>query len=202
MSTTTEALQRLKRDISSEDDLQQYLERGMESNGWTVLREVQPRNSDYRADIVAGRDDIGWFGIECKYVTGGPVVAAKAARQVLNKYAGEKFLNRKVVAWGVCLYGHRFTENTADRDDFEDVADYRYHCAALRTQKSVTQRIMNGLGIGWTTVSSGRVMLEFLPSHAGTRVPLFQVDGNMPSRYAEKVDMERIEQLVTERRLD
>lgn len=200
MSTTTDTLQRLKRDISCEDDLQQYLERGMESNGWTVLREVQPRNSDCRADIVASRDDIGWFGIECKYVTGGPVVAAKAARQVLNKYAGEKFLNRKVVAWGVCLYGNRFSEATANRDDFEDAVNYENYCRTRRNQKYVTQRILNGLGIGWTTVASGRVLLEFLPS-GPSRVPLFQVDGDMPSRYAENVDMERIEQLVTDRRV-
>ena len=202
MSTTTETLQRLKRDISSEDDLQQYLERGMESNGWTVLREVQPRNSDYRADIVAGRDDIGWIGIECKFVTGGPVVAAKAARQVLNKYADEKFLNKKVVPWGICLYGQEYSEFNRDIDEYPNERLYYGAKRKYGTHKHVTQRIINGLGLGWVSIEGSRVLLEFLPTGPEEQIPLFSIGRDMPDKYTERLDMERIKELVTERRLD
>ncbi len=198
--TTTGRLQRLKNGIDCEEDLQEYLEAGMESNGWTVLREVKPKSSEYRADIVASRDDIGWVGIECKYVTGGPVVAAKAARQVFDKYADEKYLNTKVSAWGVCLYGHRFAEHTRDRDYYD--RDRYYYCEETRrsTYQSVTQRILNGFGLGWTTIVGDRVLLEFLPSEPSVTVPLFQIDGTLPDRYHDEVDMNRIEQFVKQRR--
>lgn len=198
MSIAADALRQKKSEISSEDELQEYLKWGMESNGWTVIREAKPRNSDYKADIIAGREDIGWIGIECKYVTGGPVVAGKAARQVFDKYADEKFINRKISAWGVCLYGHRFSE--PNRVDFDEEHHYENAYNAYRHNVETTKRIMNGLGLGWTTVSQDRVFLEFLPSGSDLKVPLFKIGSDFRSKYSDETDMKRIEELATDRR--
>lgn len=179
--------------IESESDLQQYIARGMEQNGWTALREVDTSFDDYTADIIGHRDDIGTIGIECKYVTGGPVVAAKAARQIVDKYAGQKFVKWHVDMWAVCLYGRAFRPREQRQTDSE------WRNGFDKGTVSATQRILNGFGIGFTTVQQSRVFLEFLPSGGDVRIPLFQADGDMPAKYSEKFDRERALELIERR---
>lgn len=194
-------------DIESEQELQDFLQRGMESNDWTVLREATVAtvdNSSYKADIVAQHDAIGWVGIECKYVTGGPVIAAKAARQIFEKYADKKFINHRVTAWGVCLYGNRFKQPDPDADTFTTADEYEAVYQKQRTRcrqiQATTQRILNGFGLGWVTITQSRILMEFLPSGADVQVPLFQTNGDIPQRRWDDFDMDRVEELARERR--
>jgi len=180
-------------DISCEDDLQAYIAKGMDQNGWTAIREAKTAFDDYRADIIGHRDDIGTVGIECKYVTGGPVVVANAARQIINKYAGRKFLKWRADMWGVCLYGRAFQPSgTAPNNS----AEQRRRRVEIYTSK----RILNGLGIGFVTAHDSRVMMEFLPTGSDVKVPLFQVDGNTLDRYSEGFDRDRVLELIDDRR--
>jgi len=184
-----------QKSINSEDDLQNYIEHGMESNGYTVIREIKPHYSNFRADIVAQHDSIGTVGIECKYVTGGPIVAAEAARQVIDKYAGQKFVNWKVDVWGICLFGRCFRPDSINKQisDRREIKD--------NSTVETTKRIMNGFGLGWVTAHDDRVVMEFLPSGRDVCIPLFHSDGENPEWF-DKVDMERIESLVEDRRPD
>lgn len=195
-------LEKIRSQIDCEDDLQSYMELGMEQNNWTVLREVSARHNNYRADIVAKRDDIGTVGIECKYVTGGPIVAAEAARQIFEKYSGEKFFQWDIDAWGVCLFGRTYVPDIMKRsiDDYEDETYYYEAKGRDRGEVAATQRILNGLGLGFATPHQDRVVMEFLPPDRAVRIPLFQVDGSMPDKYANYVDMDRIVELIDERR--
>ena len=187
-------LSALRSDISSEDDLQHYIATGMEQNGWTALREVKTAFDNYRADIIGHKDCIGAIGIECKYVTGGPIVAAEAARQIIDKYAGRKFVNWRVDMWAVCLYGRAF--KPAD----ERNTDSEYRRGLDRGSISTSKRILNGLGVGFTTGYADRVNIEFLPSGRGVQIPLFQAEGDMPDRFSEQFDRQRVLELIDDRR--
>lgn len=184
----------LRSEISSEDDLQHYIAAGMEQNGWTALREVKTAFDSYRADIIGYKEDIGAIGIECKYVTGGPIVAAEAARQIIEKYASRKFVNWRVDMWGVCLYGRAFRPD--DQKSLE--SEYRY--GVDQGSISTAERILNGLGIGFTTAHSDRVSVQFLPSGRSVHIPLFQIDGNMPDTLTDDFDRQRVLELITARR--
>ena len=184
----------LRREISSEDDLQHYVAAGMEQNGWTALREVKTAFDSYRADIIGHKADVGAIGIECKYVTGGPIVAAEAVRQIIKKYAGRKFVNWRVDMWGVCLYGRAF------RPVHQKSSEHERRHDADKATISTAERIINGLGIGFTTVHSDRVSVQFLPSGRSVHIPLFQVDGNMPDTLTDEFDRQRVLELITERR--
>jgi len=179
-------------EISSEDDLQAYIAEGMDQNGWTTIREAKTAFDDYRADIIGYRDDIGAVGIECKYVTGGPVVVAEAARQIINKYAGQKFLKWRVDMWGVCLYGRAFRPSTAKAGDTGQRCDYE--------QIATSKRILNGLGIGFATAHDSRVMLEFLPTGSDVKIPLFHAEREITDRYSEDFDRQRVLELIKNRR--
>jgi len=187
-------LSKMRSGIGCEDDLQEYIATGMKRNGWTALREVNTSFNDYRADIIGHRNDIGTVGIECKYVTGGPIVAAEAARQIIERYAGEKFVKWRVDMWGVCLFGRAFSPSD-NRD-----TDSRYRDGIDRGEIAACKRILNGLGIGFTTGYADRVMIEFLPSGGDVKIPLFQIDGEISPRYAEKFDRNRVLELIAERR--
>jgi len=184
----------LRSEISSEDDLQQYIAAGMEQNGWTALREVKTAFDNYRADIIGHKDGIGAIGIECKRVTGGPVVVAEAARQIIDKYAGRKFVNWRVDMWAVCLYGRAF--RPADERPTESHCRHEVDKSVIYT----SERILNGLGIGFTTAHSDRVSVQFLPSGRSVHIPLFQVDGDMPDTLTDEFDRQRVLELITERR--
>jgi len=187
-------LEALRCEISSEDDLQHYISTGMEQNGWTALREVKTAFDSYRADIIGHKDGIGPIGIECKYVSGGAIVAAEAARQIIDKYAGQKFVNWRVDMWAVCLYGRAF------RPDVEKSTDSDYRRGLDKGSISTSKRILNGLGIGFTTGYANRVNVQFLPSVRGVQIPLFQTDGDMPDRFIEDFDRKRVLELILNRR--
>ena len=182
------SLEQARDEIDCEDDLQAWMERGMESNGWTVLREVKARNSNYRADIVAKHEDIGVVGIECKYVTGGSIVAGHASRQIIEKYAGKKFFQWNVDAWGVCLFGREYRPKQMV---------YEKRQREARRQIATTKRILNGLGIGYVTTDNDWLMMQFLPSGRDVHIPLFGVDSDLET---EGVDTDRIRELIDERR--
>jgi Holliday junction resolvase len=186
--STEQPLKSARGEIDCEDDLQAWIERGMESNGWTVLREVKARNSNYRADIVAKHKDIGVIGIECKHVTGGSIVAGEATRQIIEKYAGKKFFQWEVDAWGVCLFGREYRPKNM-------ILDRRQREA--RRQIATTKRILNGLGIGYVTTAEDWIMMQFLPSGRSVHIPLFGVDSDIET---EEVDFNRIMELINERR--
>ena len=198
---TQKTLKQAREEIDCEDDLQAWMERGMESNGWTVLREVTARHKNVRADIIAKHDEIGAIGIECKYVTGGPVVAGHAASQVCNNYAGEKFFQWDIDAWGICLFGASFEPRSMiDKGEFDNEEHY-LNC--IRTKRNVaytTQRVVNGLGIGFVTTNKDRLVMQFLPTGRENHIPLFSVDNSIPPDYFRESDIERISKLVKSRR--
>ena len=181
-------LEESRTQIDCEDDLQAWIKAGMESNGWTVLREVKARNSNYRADIVAQQDEIGTVGIECKYVSGGPIVAAEAGRQIISKYASEKFFQWQVDVWGVCLFGRSFKPKEMLQ---------KHERESSKTEIYTTKRILNGFGIGYVTTNEDWVMMQFLPSGRSVHIPLFGVDTEIGF---EGVDFDRIRELIDERR--
>jgi len=187
--------------IECEDDLQSWMERGMESNGWTALREVTARHSDCRADIVAKKDGIATVGIECKYVTGGPVVAAEAARQIFNKYSSEKFFQWDIDIWGVCLFGREFRPMSMkmDKEDYDKDRSYHVSKTTDRVKSFTIQRMLNGLGVGMIDPSHDLVCMEFAPNNPECRIPLFAVDGGFKDSYI-KTDLDRIRGMIEERR--
>jgi len=184
--------------ISSEDDLQEYLQSGMESSGWDVLREMSPDHRDTRADIIAKHTDVGWIGIECKHVTGGSVAAGNAARQVIKKYAGEKYLGIgiEIDMWGIALYGRHYSAERLQRDDYDSDQFYHETWGLKRGTVSATERIINALGIGWVTVQHDRVLCQFLPSGRDVSVPLFWVNDEFEQTYYDELDTERISELT------
>lgn len=199
--STEQPLKSARSEIDCEDDLQAWIERGMESNGWTVLREVTARHSNYRADIVAKRKDIGPIGIECKYVTGGPTVASKAASQICNRYASEKFFQWDIDMWAVCLFGraHRPQELKPDRSEYEKERHYENRRTTERVKIYTVQRMLNGLGIGYVNASANKICLEFAPSTPELRIPLFTVGDDFRDDYI-KTNVEKIQNLIDDRR--
>ena len=66
-----------------------------------------------------------------------------------------------------------------------------------RRQIATTKRILNGLGIGYVTTDNDWLMMQFLPSGRDVHIPLFGVDSDLNN---ERVDIERITELIDERR--
>lgn len=190
-----EGLRRIRDNISCEADYQRFLEIGMEQSGWDVIREMSPDHSDYQADIVAKQPDVGWVGIECKYMTGGPSIVGEAVKQVCEKYADRKYLGTRIDTWGIAMFGRAFSHKGPQREDFERERWYTSRVASRRTRHATAARIVNSLGLGWVTGYSDRVLMNFSPSPTAVKIPLFAIGEDMPGRYYEELDMKRISEL-------
>jgi len=198
---TQKTLKQAREEIDCEDDLQAWMERGMESNGWTVLREVTARNNNVRADIIAKHDQIGAIGIECKYVTGGPIVAGAACRQICRRYANERFFQWDIDAWGICLFGGSYEPRSMlDKNSFDNEEHHRNKKRTDMVTVNTTKRIVNGIGIGFVTTERDRIVMQFLPTGRENHIPLFSVDNSIPPSHYRMSDIDRISNLVESRR--
>jgi len=94
-------------DFDDEDDLKDWLKKKLENNGWKVRREISPKGSQVRADLLIKHEKIGWIGIEAKYLTSlrnGKKIG-EALDQILYKYRGEDYLTAgEIDLWAVSPY--------------------------------------------------------------------------------------------------
>lgn len=191
----SEHLEKIERSISCEDDLQEYLAAGMGSSGWNVSREVTPDRSKSRADLIAHHSEIGWMGIECKYIDGGGVKIGEAIQQVRQNYKDEQYAGISVPFWGVAVYGRHFSSGYLDRDNFESDEWYDSMRGAVRGRRTTAQSITNSFGLGWVTAYADRVLMEFGTAPTGVKIPLFSQNETMPERYYEELDVAKINSL-------
>lgn len=191
-------LRAIQTHISNENDLQKFLAKGMESEGWSVEREAKPVSGQVRADIV-GKHLMGpRLGIECKYMSGGASCIGKAIRQIEEKYAGRQFDEfGEVDYWAVAIYGSELEAGELDYDEW-DYDEHFYHreCGRRQATAKVAKRLVNGLGVGWTTVYEDRIRAEFAPSPTGVKLPLFSTAGEDMHKFWSEVDYDALDRLV------
>jgi len=161
--------------FTSEDDLQSWLESTFEDHGWTAIREVSPRTENVRADLIVQHTDYGWFGIETKII--GKSDGAKIAdahHQITRKYRGKRFIGNRINCWVVCPY---FKNDSNGRGAY-------------------TREMFCRHGIGYFNVNWSTLRLDFSYSHGWAKVP---IGGGRCERHAEKVDIDKIRDLVAEK---
>lgn len=167
--------------LGSEDELQQWLESFFEDNGWTAIREVSPRNSNCRADLIVNHDDYGWYGIETKYIRGacgGSV--ADAHHKITQKYRGQKYIGHRIDCWLVCPYFWCYGP-----DD--------YKSSTQRTRADLISGMFSRHGIGYINLDKSRLLLDFADSRMYAKVP---VGGENLGKHAKAVDVDRIHDRV------
>ena len=179
-----------------EDDLQRWLAKQFDDNGWYVERELESQSSEGRADIVAKHDEYGWFGVETKFFdnTGGAAFA-DAHHQIVKKYRNERFLGEDILAWSVCAY---FPEMRRDILGDDDLLGNR----AKHISKFMREAFCRH-GIGYIHLDKWVTEMDFGYSNSWAKVPIsYQtVDNDKPwdtgyegrfSERKEEADAEKI----------
>jgi hypothetical protein len=185
--TVTDAGMELCGVIESEEELQEWLELTFESAGWTAIREVSPHGSNYQADLIVRDDEFGWFGIETKFVgdSQGPAVMAKAHHQIVEKYRGRKYLNNKIDLWCVCPYIQYANIEHGRGEDDEDRRQRRDYEKMKRRQVQGTRPFFSQSGIGWVSLDTYSLDMEFVQSRGYGTVPTGHVVN--PTDYEENM---------------
>lgn len=146
--------------LDSEKELQEWLEGVLEKNDWTVLREVSPYNSDFKADFIVSHDDYGWFGIETKYFDmDGGAKMAEAHHQITRKYRGRTYLGEQINLWCLCPY-------------FKYVNDDTFHRDQNRRRNRILSEFCTPLGIGYINLNTKDTRMDFAHSDRSQKVPL------------------------------
>lgn len=176
--------------IDCEEDLQKYLEAGMLTEGWDVIREMNPDNSNKRVDLVGIHPQYGRIGVETKYQNNGSFGShvAEGIRQILG-YSKHRYLGEEIDLWAIGIHGSKFKFiQERIRDDEEKRRRLRELFWKLHTQ----QRVVNGFGIGWLNLSNDRVVVEFAADTPTYRIPLFTLEERgWPWWYNENGEFDR-----------
>jgi hypothetical protein len=90
--------------VNSESDLVEFATDQLKYHGWGVSTEIKPDRSDYRIDILATHEKLGWVGIEAKYGGDSTEMFAEAFQQVTEQYWDKKFAGRPVLLWAVLIW--------------------------------------------------------------------------------------------------
>lgn len=168
--------------LSSEKELQVWLEDYFENHGWTAIREASPHNSNHSADLIVNHAQYGWFGIETKFFDNdGGAKAADAHHQITRKYRGRKYLGHHIDRWAVCPY-FKFR-----------------NCSSADLQRQQYQRstflreMFCRHGIGYVDLDRWQLLLDFAYSNKSYKVP---VGGQYLDDYLDAVDIEAIDKSV------
>lgn len=179
-------------DLDNEDELQQWLVKGFESNGWDAIREVSPDNSNYRVDLLCIHPKFGRVGIETKYVRpgeGGKKIA-QAHQQITQQYWNKKYWGDKILLWALCPYFAR-----AHLDDPD-----RYNRTKSSERSQFTREFFAHYGIGCLNPSKGYNLISYNHSVNERKIPAFSVNDDIPWRYYESADIEELRESVREKR--
>lgn len=170
-------------EISSEDELQEWLEQFFENNGWTAIREVYPHGSNKRADLIVSHDDFGWFGIETKFMHGdGGRTLAEAHHQITRRYRGRKYIGQQIDRWAVCPYWWGINSS-----------DYVSKHKQQETRATYTREFFGRHGIGYIDLDRWQMVIDFAYSKPWAKVP---VGGEYVQQYYDDVDIEKINESV------
>lgn len=176
--------------IDNEDELQEWVSEGLETNGWDVIREVSPDRSDYRVDLLCIHPQFGRIGVETKYVgTGeGGKKISRAHEQITQQYWNKKYWNDKILLWAICPY---FERAYCEGD---------YNRTATAERNEFTREFFCHYGIGYLQPTHTYNVIDFGYSVAERKIPAFSVDRDIPSRHYENVDIENVRESVREKR--
>ena len=160
-------------DFDDEAELQEWLQSQFRYHGWAAQREVSPRRSNVRADLLVTHESWGTIGIECKYLSSnrnGKKIG-EAIEQILWKYRGRRYNgDRRVDLWAVCPYIKKRYDGT--RGNRQTIREILCHL---------------GIGIIWPYTP---IKIDFAYSSSETKIQLGDESG---TRYG---DRERIEKMV------
>jgi hypothetical protein len=134
-------------EFETEYQLQEWLESQFEDFGWTAIREVSPRHSRVKCDLlVRPPDDPFWIGVETKLLrsTAQAGRIGRAIQQVLNRYQGKEFLGNRVELWSIAPY---FTRQNVE--------------GANRTTERVLQMFANSFGVGYLGLGGARLRIKW-----------------------------------------
>lgn len=158
-------------DFEDEKELQSWLKEEFLSYGWEAYREVSPKGTDYRADLIVYHENWGYIGIECKYMSSprnGKKVG-EAIEQIVAKYRSERYLyGDQVDLWAFCPY----IENVPVTGINQTIREILCHF---------------GIAILWP---GDRMKIDFAYSSSDTKILLGDEDGE---HYG---DRERIRSMV------
>jgi hypothetical protein len=129
-------------EFDSEQEFQDYLESQLERQGYTAIQEVKPHKSNYRVDLLLIHDDYGKIGMELKYLTGG-TDAANAHRQIVDQYAGRRYLGNKVIKWVFAPYMPKL----------QSEQEHTVH-GFQKGKRDIIENMFNSYGIGFLDVHS------------------------------------------------
>jgi len=170
-------------ELESEEELQIWLEDFFEDQGWIAIREVSPRGSDVRADLIVSHDEYGWFGIETKYMRGdGGGKIATAHHQITQKYRGQKYLGEKIDLWVICPYFWGMNS-----------PDYTEKHSQQASRATFTREFFCRHGIGYLDLDRYQLLLGFAYSKPWAKVP---VGGEYLDDYIDDVDLDKIVESV------
>lgn len=179
-------------DLENEDELQQWLAAGLESNGWDVIREASPDHSNYRVDLLCIHPKFGRVGIETKYVRpgeGGKKIA-RAHQQITQQYWNKKYWGDKILLWAICPYFAR-----AHLDD-----PGQYSLMKSSGKNKFTREFFGHYGIGHLNPTKGENLICYNYSTNERKIPAFSAGGSLRLSRYEQVDIEEIRESVREKR--
>lgn len=177
-----------------EDSVQAWLAESLRDAGWRAEREVEPRESNHAADVVAEHDDLGLIGFEVKFFdSDGGGKAADAHHQITRKYRGRRyplFGNRRVNAWAFVPYY---------------VTGSRFETAM--SQQTAIREFMWRHGIGDVDLTRPYGIADFVNSKPEGKVPLFAEDKHgyeteTLDEYRESFDREYLDDFLARKMED
>ena len=180
------------RKLSNEDELQIYLKKQFERQGWTVMREMNPDQSNLRVDLLLNHDTFGRIGIETKYVqkTDGDIILAEGHKQITCRYWHKPYQGEKILLWALCPYLEGEYEN--DKSS--------HHRTLLKRRHQAAGSFCNQYGIGYLQLSTNHTSINYAAHVPKLRIPAFPVEGEIPYRSYRTVDIKSIRDSVATKR--
>jgi len=164
-------------EFADERAYQKWLKEQFLKHGWEAHREISPKGTDFRADLIVYHENWDWIGIECKYMSSprnGKKVG-EALQQILKQYRGETYLGDKQIdLWVMSPY----MENS----------DHR----TIGINQTIREVLCHfGIGILWPY--EGHMKLDFAYSHSDTKIMLGDETGQ------DYGDIDRIREMVAKK---
>jgi len=179
--------------LKNEDELQQFLADGFESNGWNAIREVKPDRSNYRVDLLLLHPEYGRIGVETKYIRPGDGgrVFAEACQQIVGQYWNQKYLGEKVTMWAVAPY-FEVEHRPGELDEWAS--------GHTRGRQQFVREFFCRLGIGFIGLSGSYAIIDFAYSVPEYKIPGFSMGRPVPERHYENVNPDAIRKSVQAKR--
>jgi len=164
--------------VRSEDELQEGLQRLLDSSGWNAQREVSPDSSEYRVDLLAEHGEYGTVGIETKFFkNSGGAKAADAHHQIVSKYRGKEYGGQKVDLWAICPYFAGKNGGSFGRRNQQ------------RIRETMIREMFCRHGIAYLDLSKSNLYLDFAMSDRSKKIP---ISGPKIGKYEQAVDIGEI----------